>query len=313
MKEDASQQRRPVERMHDYDTFQAEDDGWRAVNGKDLKGNESPDVGPWVIEELRAEASCPYCDHAMLWATHTVGDFPEGGDCREWALGHCPNCAFWQFFGKHGLLNDFPSRVYWEAYISKARTFAESLPPGCEQELSLALRRDQSRWALLDPRRLETFVADILRSNFAPCQVTHLGRPFDGGVDVLFVDSEQHEWVVQVKRRTRPEGEPVETLRNLLGVMFVEDKLNGIVVSTADHFTHRARELQRKAAGKGRIIQLVDRGKLDLMLSSLIPIRPWDKLHDNYTGELAPGLFGHDVFRLLERRFPPLPRNLAHG
>jgi hypothetical protein len=112
---------------------------------------------------------------------------------------------------------------------------------------------------------------------------------------------------VQVKRRARHGGEPVETLRNLLGVMYVDDKLNGIVVSTADHFTYRSYDLQQKAAKKGCAIELVDRGKLDLMLTPLIPQRPWLELLDEYDGELARGLNGQDVFRVLERKLQQRP------
>lgn len=303
MSEDDGQRTEPVERMFEFDRFEAEDDGWRAINGNDLEGDESPEVGPWLIEELLAGEVCPYCNRGLRRAGHNWGDAPQGGNCREWTLVHCPNCAFWQFFGKHGLLNDFPSRIYWEAYIGKARTFANSLPPGCERELAQALRRNRSHWTLLDPSRLETFVAEILRANHQPCQVTHLGRPFDGGIDVLLIDSAQHEWVVQVKRRTSHSGEGVDTVRNLLGVMYADDKLRGIVVSTADHFTYRAYDLRQKAAKKGCMIELVDRGKLDLMFSPLIPQRPWIKLRE----------YDQDLFRLLERKLQPRRKLVPHG
>jgi hypothetical protein len=309
--EDGNRRGQSIERMRDFDRFEAEDDGWRAINGEDLEGGDNPAVGPWVIEKLVAEDACPYCGRDLRRSYHSWGDVPEGLNCREWTLIHCPGCAFWQFFGKHGLLNDFPSRVYWEAHIAKARSFTVSLPAGCEHELAQALRRNPSHWALLDPRRLETYVAEILRANYAPCDVTHLGRPGDGGVDILFIDSEMQQWVVQVKRRARRSSEPVDTLRNLLGVMYADGRLRGIVVSTADHFTYRSYELQRKVAQKGCIIELVDRGKLDLMLSPLIPRRPWAGLQYEYDGDLDEGLNRRDVFQMLEEKLEATPLRIA--
>ena len=181
-----------------YDEFHVEDDGWRIINGEELD-DQFPKVGPWVIENLRARRKCPYCRSPLRSARQVWGDYPNGGNCKEWVLVCCRWCALWQFFCKHGLLDDFPSRIYWEAYLSKARTFSEVLPEGCESELAQVLRRDKRNWTLIDPKRLELFVADILRANYGHCEVTHMGKPNDGGIDVLLIDSEQNQWLVQVK------------------------------------------------------------------------------------------------------------------
>jgi hypothetical protein len=94
------------------------------------------------------------------------------------------------------------------------------------------------------------------------------------------------KWVVQVKRRTTAAGESVETVRSLLGVMYGDLKLRGIVVSTADHFTHWADKL----AKKNGVVELVDRGKLDLMLSPLLPEAPWRDFQTTFRGPLEDGL-----------------------
>ncbi|HKU77951.1 MAG TPA: hypothetical protein VJR02_28815 [Pyrinomonadaceae bacterium] len=85
--------------------------------------------------------------------------------------------------------------------------------------------------------------------------------------------------------------------------MYSEDSLRGIVVSTANHFTYWAQELSRKVQNKGCLIDLVDRGKLDLMLDPLIPVRPWNAIYDEYIhgwGDDVPD--GRAVFDLLEKR-----------
>jgi len=306
--------------MLEYDLLEAEEDGDRWLNAEIIADGEMPEVGPWIIEKLLVLDSCPYCRHPMRHASH---HWQKGEAPRDWDLVHCPNCAYWQFFGKHWVDAYLHSYIYWEAYIPRARSFEELLPLGCETELAQALRRDRRLWSSLEPRRLETLVAEILRANYKPCEVVHLGMPHDGGVDVLLIDADGRQWVVQVKRRSTGAGESVNTLRNLLGVMYEDKELRGIVVSTADHFTHHARALRRRVAAKGGVIELVDRGKLNLMLSPLIPERPWALLYDEYVGVLETGLDRRSAFRAVERKLhrvqpgqapsAPARRNRAPG
>ena len=58
-------------------------------------------------------------------------------------------------------------------------------------------------------------------------------------------------------------------------MMVLKDSSYGMVVSTADHFTYRAYEAINKARAKGMRIELIDRGKLNRMLDSVLPYRPW--------------------------------------
>lgn len=265
--------------MEEYDYLEASDLGDRMLNGVSLDDDERPDIAPWKVEKILARDACPYCAKPIHRISSTHGS--TGESRRLWILIACDNCAFWQYLGKRALFDSYPASIDWEVYISKARAFDEELPYGIMGEMATALRRNEKRWREFDPHKLERFVADIFRENHATCEVVHVGRPNDGGVDVLFVDSGGNNWLIQVKRRSKPGGESVQTLRNLLGVMLVEDVPRGIVVSTADHFTFRAYELQEKAANRGHRLELVDRGKLDRMLDPLIPRRPWVRVHEN--------------------------------
>ena len=128
----------------------------------------------------------------------------------------------------------------------------------------------------MTPRSLEKLVVDVVRYNFQPCEVIHVGKPGDGGVDVLFIDSGQKQWMVQVKRREKPKSsESVVTIRNLLGTMWLSDVSCGMVVSTADHFTFQAYRAVNRASEKGVMVELVDKGKLNRMLNAVLPDRPW--------------------------------------
>ena len=174
--------------------------------------------------------------------------------------------------------------VVWDAAIAKMRKFDPRAPEGCMQELAMYLRQNPNHWGSIDPTSLEKIVAEIWRQNYAHSDVLHVGRPNDGGVDVLFVDSNSRQWLIQVKRRKSSKlGEGVSTLRNLLGAMQLQGTSLGVVVSTADHFTHYAIEASKKMAAMGTTVELVDRGKLDRMLQGFHPAFPWmDFLDANY-------------------------------
>ena len=87
------------------------------------------------------------------------------------------------------------------AYVSKLRKFNTRLPDGCSEELAMHIRRDTSRLHFVDLKRFEKFVADVFRANYTNAEVVHVGKPNDGGVDVLFIDAQEEQWLIQVKRR----------------------------------------------------------------------------------------------------------------
>ncbi|MEN6318765.1 MAG: restriction endonuclease [Syntrophaceae bacterium] len=131
-------------------------------------------------------------------------------------------------------------------------------------------------WYNIAPSKLERLVADIFKANYATCEVMHVGQPDDGGVDVVFVDSGSRRWLISVKRRLHPaKGEGVATIRNLLGAMLLKNSRYGVVVSTVDHFTYRAYEAVSKAEDMGFTLSLVDLGKLNRMLTPLLPTMEW--------------------------------------
>ena len=115
-----------------------------------------------------------------------------------------------------------------------------------------------------------------MQSVYHPCEAIHVGKPDDGGVDVVLIESNARKWVIQVKGRQNPlVGEPVTTIRNLLGTMVLERATHGMIFSTADHFTLRARQAVEKASKSHFFVELVDKGKLNRLLGSVLPEKPW--------------------------------------
>lgn len=226
--------------------------------------------------------------HAQRFETHEV-------------LWYCSNCRYWQYHHHFSVIRNSILQGCGEdaCYISKLREFDERVPEECGTELSQLLRRSPAKWHSLDPEGMEKLVAEVFRANYAHADVMHVGRPDDGGIDVIFVDSAGKQWLIQVKRRESPSAvEGVATVRNLLGTMMLEGCMQGVVVSTADHFSYRAYEAAGRAAELGWTIRLVDKGKLDRMVGALLPQAPWMEFVKSHYPD------HHDRFALL---LPPDP------
>lgn len=228
------------------------------------------------------EGQCPYCAVPLERADFSDGDLSQAdGEWeleRHYGLQSCSNCAYWSFRSR-----EFTNRCMDEPLSvlasSVARKFDACPPPGCSAELAQQLRQRPNYWHDLDPRAMERFVADVFRANYEPCEVVHVGRPGDLGIDILFIDSGKQDWLIQVKRRERAgRSEGFETLQRLLGTLALEGKTHGMIVTNADCFSYQLRRQTKRAADRGFVIGLVDKGKLDRMLSPLLPDRPWLEL-----------------------------------
>lgn len=193
---------------------------------------------------------------------------------------------------------------------SVAARFEAHLPEGCSNELAQALRRDRRVWQSVHPRRFEHFVADVFRANHTGCEVTHVGGPGDGGVDVLFVDDNKRHWLIQVKRRVYPaRREPFSTIQSILGTLTLEGERHGMVVTTADAFSYHAKRASARAASRGYMVELIDRGVLDRMLGRLMPIAPWRAVyeHDVFASVAA------DARAVIEQTLSPEALDLFDG
>ena len=138
--------------------------------------------------------------------------------------------------------------------------------------------RTQNLLYSFNPTRFEKFVADVFRANYTNTEIVHVGKPNDGGIDVLLIDAEMEQWLIQVKHReTQNSTEGVSTIRDILGAMVVKGARRGIVVSTAKRFSRYAIQAAAKAeVGPHRMtVQLVDSGIFNKMLDPILLDRPW--------------------------------------
>lgn len=266
-----------------YDVLTFSDEKTLEVNGECITQEyKIQSIKDYIQKEFRFKRNCPFCNNELN--IQSIKKEP-GTECfcefdfdivEVGKLWWCPKCAFWQFSLQDWIYGPDEESNNFLCAISKLKEFNNKIIPECKNELAQNIRRNPSLWNVMDPKKLEIFVKDIFSSFYANCEVYHLGKPYDGGVDVLFIDSGKNEWLIQVKRRSKiSSSEGVNTIRNLLGTMTLENKKLGIVVSTADHFTYNACKSANRAKKSGYTIQLIDKNKLDLMLDPLIPKEPW--------------------------------------
>lgn len=272
--------------------------GHFSLNGKRASLKQYPEfnalksVHDFITIDLKdlptARASCPVCRQELYRRIeeHNPPGFDYYEDAEELfvrtQLEYCFRCTFWQFHElrsslicNRGYLADVHDLI---TIASKLRTFDEA-PPDALCEIAQWFRQHPDLYHSVDPTYLEKLVGRIFAASGHYSEVTHVGRPDDGGIDLVLVDDGESTWLVQVKRRESAKAsESVQTIRNLLGAMVLSDSKAGIVVSTADHFTQRALEASSRAGSKGYRVDLIDKHALDLMLSQNLLYAPWKNI-----------------------------------
>lgn len=111
----------------------------------------------------------------------------------------------------------------------------------------------------IDAHKMEEFVKSVFSDFYPSCKVKSFGKTRDGGKDGLLIDDHGNQFLIQIKRRTKPEStEGVEPLRALIGTTVVEDNVKGcIFVSTADHFSQPAKDYAQQIIAK-HVIDIFD-------------------------------------------------------
>lgn len=265
---------------YDIATYRA--DKW-FVNDRDVDTDTSiylhekttdEDVQSW------GEPTCLYCSTSLEASEFQdiTDDDKDWHNNRCYLLNFCRHCAYWEFRGyEAGNRCMDSSRIVLVSSVTEK--FSQILPGGCGEELAQELRRNPMLWHNLSPTRMETLVADIFRANYHHCEVIHVGAPGDRGVDVVFIDGDGTRWLIQVKRRARPnKTEGFSTLQSILGTLTLEGERHGMIVSTADHFSYQAKRESERVRQRGYIVELLDKGILERMIGALLPHNPWREL-----------------------------------
>lgn len=273
----------------DLDILQYDNFDW-SINGKGVSRSVSNILDSQYsdFESITESGSilCPYCRQFLSKAAFQDIADPSDDDyyskfSREFQLSICENCKYWEVqsweYGSQCI--DSPLNIFGSSVAIK---FESELPPGCSKELAKFIRRNPNFLHEINPKDFELFVADVFRANHKEAEVIHVGKPCDKGVDVIYVDDNSVEWLIQVKRREKAnKAEGFSTLQSVLGTLALEGKRHGIIVTSADYFSYHAINAARQAKQQGFTIELIDKGKLDRMISPLLPDAPWSNLFEH--------------------------------
>ncbi|MDP1613336.1 MAG: restriction endonuclease [Sulfuritalea sp.] len=109
------------------------------------------------------------------------------------------------------------------------------------QELAFYLAHHPNSMVHTDSSAFEKLVCSLMNEHFGPTEFVHVGKPKDGGKDLIGILSNKITTFVEIKRREKTYvAESVRTVRGLLGVMAREGVKQGVVVSTAENFSKEA-------------------------------------------------------------------------
>jgi len=202
-------------------------------------------------------------------------------DTGVWiTIQDCPMCGWWQIkvYEKWRSVYSLQGNEGHERNIISAslRKF-ENISDNALDSLRDYLHSNNEKIRLLHPSKFEKLVASVFKDYFN-CEVRHVGKSGDGGIDLLLIENENVS-AIQVKRRLHENKvERPTVVRDLVGAMIPFGYNKGKVVTTADKFGPSSHSYT-KAIEKDKFkIDLID---CDAFLSILNcvhseSLRPWE-------------------------------------
>ncbi len=224
------------------------------------------------IRDVDSLRTCPYCMSTNVVYPRYVEDI---GLCR------CGYCGWWKLLN----LNDV-SHGFGKVDVRSKTAIVKRFPVSSLEVPLRALRgflgKHPNHMAYVNPNVFEKLMADCLRDAYFPCEVVHVGRSDDGGIDLKLVITDDVCYLVQVKRRKNlDKKEGVEVVRSLNGVLFKEGIPKGMVITTARAFTTRALESTTiktpTAVPYDMKLLAFDEVKSMLKLTPVLPYEPWKR------------------------------------
>lgn len=122
--------------------------------------------------------------------------------------------------------------------------------------------------ASLKPKEIERLIGEIF-CQYHECDVLHVGRSHDKGIDLILVQGDTNI-AVQVKHRTRlNKKEGVSPVREFVGALVAEGFTKGLFVSTAVNFSQYAREYVEQVNRNFVPLNLIDINEIREMVGNI--------------------------------------------
>ncbi len=253
------------------------------------KENLIVDKQPNEIQRFFAtETSCPFCGTELKKVFEGYYSCPRGADLFERGYVYeCPRCSWWtctlRFSEEHDLIDGVHSINTETKYYAVAKKYNisdKSLP--IEILTKELIKRPKILYGI-NSYKMEELAQEILRGVY-DCEVHHVGKKGDGGIDLLVLESDD-PILVQVKRRENPEHvELVKGVREFVGTLFIENKRKGIYISTAKEFSRGSREVANRLLSNRQLdyFELIDYDKLCSLMGDLKKEKYWRRVVDYF-------------------------------
>lgn len=233
---------------------------------------------------------CPFCKEVIPKVYHNIRSVTMGVEL--WStidVWECPRCEWWEHFYQFSEEGDWIDKVRsknWDTLrhgiVKKYNIDDKQIPIN-----TLINELDKRKDILydIDPYKLEE-VGQVVFSAYYNCEVKHVGKTGDGGIDLIVVQSDE-PILVQVKRRSSPcHVELVSPIREFVGAMYLKDSRKGIFLSTAKNYSRGAKDIQSKVLNdrKFNYFELINFEEFVNMIDVIKTedYKPWMKLVKAY-------------------------------
>ena len=246
-----------------------------------------------ITNFFSAEFEIPYCDlcHSKLEVVFFVRTkresiMGEGYLNRLYKIFECPNCGWWKFLDKSEngaeLAGTSFSNVIYKGIIKKYDVSDKNIPISV---LNKEIKKNPRILHSINTTRFEMLTRDVF-SDFYNCDVVHCGKSHDGGKDLFMIISDE-PILVQCKRRVKYETiEPISSIREFIGTLFIEEVNKGIYVTTAKDFSMSTKKLIKKQLDRRKLerFDLINFDEFIKMhnLTFSHEKKPWEKIFSPY-------------------------------
>lgn len=250
----------------------------------------SPDSNTYLFFQRHKEGMCPFCKIKTTIihkdSACTYPDWLDGGyfNAREY-VEKCCKCGWWKLTCNKKTTGecDAESIEITNAILRKYNLSDKAIPINILQKY---LKSNYEDVIHINDNRMEKLVQSVFSEHFN-CEVKHIGKSNDGGIDLLLINSENPS-VIQVKRRKKLKyTESVSGIRDLIGATLLSGNKNSIFVSTCDKFSKQSELAAKKIVDLGTIenFELYDFNKFNdiLKLTTNTDKEPWkDQLRNGW-------------------------------
>jgi len=211
-----------------------------------------------VLLEFGAQTFCPYCNSSLI--DNRLNYYPWRYHDIKWYGVQCHTCCWW-LIQRREKEDDDLSNMYnddletYEGVISK---FDQQLWAKPIKLVNTEVAEYRKALEQLNPTEVEVLIGQLF-SQYFNCDVKHVGRSKDRGIDLIVLKSDTNI-AIQVKHRAlsrKGKSEGVIPIKEFVGALVGDKYEQGIYVTTDEKFSPMAKEYAQKVRANWAPLNLV--------------------------------------------------------